>query len=407
MITNRRTTDYNHKYFILLMQAVLNGTDTPEPTESVDWGIIADIAVTHSLAPMLWCAIEKIPSDRKPQHHAFPYLAQMYREQIITDINLTAETDRILSAFNKSGVRAIPVKGILTKELYPQSFLRTMTDVDILCMDNDRKRIDDFFLSQGYVRENTGEKDISYRKDKILHYEIHTSLLHSDSPAYDYFLKVWDRAVFQEDSCIAKLTLEDAYIYILEHLAHHLASGGAGVRMLMDVYLFLNRHSTALDREYITKILSHILLEDFEKQVIRICENWFSGNEAPDVYSDLSQFIFNSGTYGKAEAVFLAESIRNNTDTPKKARKQGIAIIIRKIFPSLKFMGRSYSAVDKVHFLYPVFVPVYWFNRLFVKKNVKTSNINKYFTSSDSEEAIRLKSVYESLGLIKRLEDIE
>ncbi len=406
MTSNRRITDYNHKYFLLLMQSVINSTDIPEPTEPVDWGVIADFAVRHSLVPMLWYAIEKIPSDRKPQHSSFPYLKQIYHEQIITDINLTTETDRILSAFNKSGIRAIPVKGILTKDLYPQPFLRTMTDVDILCLDSDRKRINDFFLSEGYNKENTGEKDISYRKDKILHYEIHTSLLESKSPAYEYFLNVWDRVAFQEDYCIAKLSLEDSYIYMLEHLAHHLETGGAGVRMLMDVYLFLKRHSTFLDREYTTKVFSDILLDDFEKQIIRICENWLSGNEAPDVCSDLSQFIFNSGTYGKAEAVFLAESIRNNSDTQLKAKKQGIAKIITKIFPSPKFMRRSYNAVDKVPFLYPFFVPVYWFNRLFVKKNVKTTNINKYFTSSDSEEAIRLKAVYESLGLINRLEDL-
>lgn len=407
MTPNKRTADYNHKYFLLLMQSVLNSTEPPVPTEDIDWGVIADIAVNHSLVPMLWFAIESIPSDRKPQHNSFPYLEQMYREQMITDINLSTETERILSAFSDMDISAVPVKGILTKELYPQPFLRTMTDVDILCMDKDRKRIDDFFLAEGYTRENTGVKDISYRKDNILHFEVHTSLLNSNSPAYDYFFRVWDRVECQEASRIARLTSEDTYIYMLEHLAHHLETGGAGVRMLMDVYLFLNKYTLTLDREYITEVLSRIKLADFEKQVIRICKNWFSGEEDPDVYSDLSQFVFNSGTYGKAEAVFLAEAIRNNSDTPIKANKQGLTIILRKLFPSLVFLRRSYTAVDRVPLLYPVFVPAYWFNRLFVKKNVKTSNINKYFTSSDSEESRRLRAVYESLGLIKRLEDIE
>lgn len=63
---------------------------------------------------------------------------------------------------------------------------------------------------------------------------------------------------------VALMNPEDAYIFMLEHLAVHMESGGAGIRMLIDVYLFNKKHESELDRLYVSNVLKDILLDDFE-----------------------------------------------------------------------------------------------------------------------------------------------
>lgn len=401
MVTSAHNENYNLKYFLMLMQSVLNDTPAPAPEEKVDWNKLYDIAVKHSLAGLFYYAIEKLDDSQKPKGDFMPYLQQMYREQIVTDLNLTFETQRMLEVLSNAGIKCLPVKGITTKADYPVSHLRTMCDVDILCESENRLKAEKIFLENGYEKESVGEKDTSYRKEEILHFELHTSLLSKRSPAYNYFTKVWERVNFKENSNIAHMTLEDTYIFMLEHLANHIEYGGAGIRMYMDVYVFLKKLKDELNREYVDKILNEIKLSDFEKKTISIACNWFSGEEEVDVSSDYVIFIFNSSTFGRAKVAFISDNVRNNKG--QNAAKNGALRVLRKLFPKLSWMRLRFKAVDKLPLLYPVFVPVHLFDRVFIRRDINTSNLGYYFTSAESEEAKNLVKVYNDLGLKKRI----
>ena len=401
MVTSAHNENYNLKYFLMLMQSVLNDTPAPAPEEKVDWNKLYDIAVKHSLAGMFYYAIEKLDDSQKPKEDFMPYLEQMYREQIVTDLNLTLETHRMLEELSSAGIKCLPVKGINTKADYPVPHLRTMSDVDILCKAQQRLKAEEIFLKNGYIKEGVGEKDTSYRKEEILHYELHTKLITEESPAYDYFDNIWERVTFKDNSNIASMTLEDTYIYMLEHLANHIAFGGAGIRMYMDVYVFLKKNGDKLNREYVDKVLTEISLADFEKKTILISDNWFSGREEIVADSDYALFILDSCTYGRASVTFLSDNLRNHQG--ESAAKNGFKRIIRKVFPKLSWMRLRFKVVDKLPLLYPIFVPVYLFNRAFISRDIQTKNLGNYFTSSDSEEAKELMAVFTSLGLEKRI----
>ncbi len=392
----------NFRYFLLLMQAALNDTDVPESDDNISWQFLYETAVNHSLGGMLYYVIQKLPESERPEGEFMLYLAQMYREQIVADLNLSIETEKILSLLSSNGIRSLPVKGINIKVDYPQPHLRTMTDVDVLCDVENRLKAEKIFLDNGYVREHVGVKDTSYRKDEILHFEMHHSLLNEASPAHSYFSNIWERVSFRDNTLIASMNIEDTYIYMLEHLANHMECGGAGIRMIMDVYVFLRKHESELDREYTERVLKKILLDDFEKAIKRLCKNWFSGDEEPDVSSGEALFIFNSCTFGKTEISFLADNLRNYKESTSSTTN-GLKRISGKLFPSVKWMKLRFKAVAKLPVLYPVFVPVHWADRLIFKHNVNTANLGSYFTSADSMEAKALKAVYISLGLKKRI----
>ncbi len=394
-------SNYSIKYFLLLMQSVLNYTPAPKAEGKVNWQFLYEFSIKHSLSVMLYYAIEKLNEEDKPQGEFMPYLKQMHQEQIVADLNLTFECERMTALLSKRGIRCLPVKGIVTKADYPVAYLRTMTDVDVLCDAENRLEVEKIFLQNGYEKESVTNKDTAYRKEEILHFEMHTSLLSSESPAFDYFSKVWDRVSYKENSSIAQMSLEDIYIFMLEHLANHVLYGGAGIRMYMDVYVFLQKHQSELDKEYINKILKDISLLSFEKQTHRICENWFSGKEEPDVTSADYWFIINSTTFGRAKMSFLSDSLRNSKDST--AAKNGVRRIFKKLFPTVSWMKLRYRSVEKAPLLYPVFVPVHWFERLFIRRDVNTSNLSNYFVSAESDEAKALREIYVSLGLNERI----
>jgi len=391
----------NYRYFLQLMQSVLNNTEAKAPAEDVNFEAIYEIALKHSLAGMLYFAIEKLPQAQRPQGEFMPYLAQMYREQIVTDLNVSLEADRMLNVLSSKGIRCLPLKGIITKKDYPVEHLRTMVDVDILCDFENRPEIEKIFIENGYTKETITEKDTGFRKDEILHFEMHHSLLSTDSPAYDYFLGIWDRVEYTDGTKVARMSLEDTYIFMLEHLADHLVYGGAGIRMYMDVYMFLKKHSEALKRDYVAEILGKIGLLEFEKQTVKICNNWFSGNEEIDLQSSWAEFIFDSATFGRTKISFLSDTLRN--DGGSSATVNGLRRILRKLFPKLSWMKLRFRAVQKLPLLYVVFVPVHWFDRLIVKRNVETKNIGGYFVTASSDEAVELKNTFISLGLKGRI----
>ncbi len=390
--------NYEYTYFLNLLKSVVNNTLPQKPHKPVDWQDLYRIAAHCSLSAMLYEAIEKLPDDCKPDENICACLAQLHREQMVTDINLTVETERILSLFAQKGIEAMPFKGIVTKSDYPKSFLRTMSDVDILVKEEKREEAEHILLSEGYVRESVGVKDSSFRKDSILHFEIHVNLLNKKDNGFDYFSRIWDRAEQKADGIFA-MSLEDTYVFMLEHLANHHLFGGAGLRMYLDVYLFLKNHVVNLNRSHIDSVLAKLNLSEFETKTVKLAENFFSPSGKLGENPTAEAFILSLATFGSRNVYFAANAVKSEGSSAKN----GFKIILRKAFPTLKVMKIKYRAVSSLPVLYPVFIPVFWFERAFLKRNVNVKSIGSYFVSADSQKAKELRNIYISLGLEKRL----
>ncbi len=399
MKTTKSEISYEYIYLLRLICSVVNRTDAELPEKPVNWRALYGIAAAHSLSAILYEAVEKLPSEHKPDDDILACLAQLYREQMVTDINLTVETERLLALFAQNGIDAMAFKGIITKSDYPKSYLRTMSDVDMLIKEDKRYIAEKILLDEGYKKESVGFKDSSFRKDGILHFEIHTNLLEEDAPGFEYFSKIWDRAE-QRESKFFVMSLEDTYLFMLEHLANHILFGGAGLRMYLDVYLFNKNHKSELKREYVDFVLSKLNLAEFERETVKISENFFSPSTKFEGDFKTEAFILSLSTFGSREVYFAANAVKSKDSS---SAKNGIKLVLGKVFPSFKALKLKYRAVKSVPVLYPVFIPVFWFERAFIRRNINIGSVSSYFESSDSQKAKVLKDIYISLGLEKRL----
>ncbi len=383
-----------------LLGGLLRGATSVEVPSDVDWNTVELVAKEHSLLGMLYPALKLVPEEVKPSQDYTHRLRDLYRELTVIDINRTLETELILSQLTSKGVRCLPLKGYILREYYPESAMRTMSDVDILYDSVDDSAIKEIFCNLGYTLRNSVDGDLDFFKEPFHHYEMHKSLITSDQYGYDYFKRIWSKVIFEEDSLVGRLTSEDFYIYILEHLAKHLEGGGAGFRMFMDIYMFIRSKGDSLDRDYLEAELNKINLLKFSHRAEELAFCWFS-DENPDTDSEIAQFVLRSCTYGYAENSFAQSAIRGAARA--KGKDDLARRVLRRIFPSYSFISRYFPVVRKCKALYPFCIFAYWFKRIFIGRNVSFANKDFFFMSADSDSAKAAKRMMDELGLTSRI----
>ena len=390
----------SYKYLLRLLSSVILNTQPPKPNEETDWALVFHCAKEHSVFGMLSYAVEKLPKEYKPSAQMMSELLQIQRSELILESNIQFETDRLLAEFTSRGLSAVLLKGMILKNYYPVSSMRTMTDVDILYNVKEKSAVKNIFKSLDYKLEIDLDSELHYRKMPFHYYEMHPFLVSRSRDTFDFFSTAWDNLFKLQGSQAKTLNLEYTYIYMIDHLAKHIEKAGAGLRLLMDVFVFLRKEKDNLNSQFIDESLEKLKLKEFSDKICALSENWFTSAD-PDTESISAQFILSSSTFGIVDNAILQTNIRNERKSGKK--QNGFKYLTRKIFPGYKHICARFPSARKLKILYPFYIPAYWCLRLFKDRNVNTSNIGKYFTKTDSDKAKYLLSVMDEFSLSDRI----
>ncbi len=389
-----------YKYLLRLLSSVILNIQPPKPNKEIDWALVFHLAKQHSVFGMLSYAVEKLDEEYLPSQDMLPELKQIQRSELILESNIQFETEKLIEVIKKNDIDALLLKGMVLKEYYPVPSMRSMSDVDILYKECDKSKVKQVLKEQGYKLTLDFNGELNFIKPPFHHYEFHPCLTFTPRNYNDVFYDVWDNPQQSTSGNCMTLSLANTYVYMLEHLAKHIEKAGAGLRMVMDVFVFLRKEQNNLNSEIINRKLEELKLKEFSEKIITIAQSWF-GSENPDTESTAAQFILGSCTFGITDNAILQSNIRTERRSGKK--QNGFKYIIRKIFPEYKHICARFSSAKKLKLLYPFYIPAYWCLRLFKDRNVKTSNIGKYFVKTDSDEALYLLSVMEELKLSSRI----
>lgn len=399
-----KTPDFISKeeniYLLRMLSSVLLGKSVPEPNEKINWALVFSAASKHSVAGMTYHAVKSLPDSCKPPKAVYDEFVSAYRSELILEGNIQFETDKMISVLTKANVDVLPIKGITIKHYYPTPSMRSMSDVDILYKTEDKKKVIDIFQKSGYILNRDALGQLDFVKEPFYHYELHSSLLSENKKNYEYFSTIWDKAIYSENSKTYELTPEDSYIYLLEHLAKHIEGGGAGLRMVMDVFVFKNVHSKRFDNEYLNAELSKLHLCKFRERIEQLADSWFL-SDTPDVSSSCADFILKCPTFGLVSNAIVFESLMYERQKGKK--QSGISRLIRRVFPSYFIIYRRFPIAKKCKFLYPFLVPVYWILRIFKDKNVNYSSVKLYVNPDNANKTPEIEHMIEELGFDERL----
>ena len=267
-----------------------------------------------------------------------------------------------LSEFlSENKIEHMPVKGYYIRELYPVKELRSFGDIDILIHEKDRKRCDSLMKSLGYTVKNDWEPTYSYIKDDE-YYEIHTNLfdvrLKDRADMTEYFSSAWLHA--KKDSGLRFVPdTEFHLIYIICHLAKHLSTGGAGIRMYLDVALYILRYDSVISWERTEEEFKKLGLERFFHTVLSAVNEWFYVKASCDFenfgeeLSELLEFTLDSDIFGHSRdnsAIKLRGEERSKKRTALKI-----------LFPPAEQLENRYTFLKRSRLL----LPLAWIVRLF------------------------------------------
>lgn len=267
------------------------------------------------------------------------------------------ELSKVKKAFDESGIKYMLMKGVLLKPLYPKSYMRTMSDLDILIDENQYSVIESIMESLCYHRGIESDHELPWKKNNV-YIELHKRLISThNKDFYSYFGEGWDFASpLVEQPNRYEMSKEDVFIYLFTHLVKHYRSGGIGIKHMTDLWVYLRAYPN-INMNYIKASLSSMMLLDFYNNVISTLEVWFNDAPQTEITDLITHVIFKSGAFGFYEDHLAALVIRDfKTEKRKHSRFREIRELV---FPPYKKMRSKYKVLKKA----PLLLPCLWIYR--------------------------------------------
>ena len=273
------------------------------------------------------------------------------RKAAVLDLERRAVTDRL----EEAGIWHMPLKGSVLGGLYPRLGMRQMSDVDILYDASRTAEVRAIMESLGFSpTENFGRgiRD-HYFKPPVCNFELHRRLF---APSHDplleaYYGEIKGRMLPDKGKTYAfHLREEDFYLYHVAHAYKHYASGGTGLRSLLDTFVYCRKKSEDLDWDYIREELSKLGLTEFEAVSRSLAEHLFGGGEVTGPEREMLERVVSSGAYG-------TEKLRVETEVEKRGR---LGYLLSRAFPEKRIMELNWPVLKR----WPVLLPLCWLLRL-------------------------------------------
>lgn len=324
--------------------------------------------------------------EKRPQQGQ--YMTEFYRA-VCTYEKQSAVFADIADLFDKNDIDYIPLKGTVIRDMYPQPWLRTSCDIDILVKENDLKSATDILLNvSGYTLKSESTHDVVLISPDGVLVELHFKLIgNRKSPYYKTLSKVWDTAQASEGlGHRFSLSNELFYCYHIVHMAKHFRLGGCGLRPFIDLMLIEKRFD--IDYKKVDKLLGKVNLQKFAESARKLGRVWFYSEEHSDITLQMQKFILDGGVFGTTKT----------RDVSVHQRKGGkLRFIFSRIIVPYHYLKRDYPKLEK----YPILTPFYEVCRIFSlmfgrKKLFKDTYINRLERTQENDYD---NNLFDNLGL--------
>lgn len=392
------------KELIDIIKRVLHKNENPyDYREDIDYGVLFMLAnkngIANTVAGVI-CSNDRINDSVKKQF-------EKKRYQIITQQVLGNKALEVLfTNLDDNKIRGIFLKGTVLKHLYPNPYLRSMSDVDVFSEESDMEDIHSIMIDDGYTTGVIGfGNHYEYYLHNMVKVEYHPELvaldseygrrvftkLHPDSHSIASYMDIWNHSLPIDNHEYARqLTPEYHYLYVIMHMMNHFLTAGTGIRSVMDVWIMNNHYAKMWDRSLIERLLTDYGLLTFEQYALALANKWFDLENLQYIPHDLDtsllgeyeNYILECGTYGTVKH-YITGKMDHRTGVVSKAR-----FLWGSFFLPYKQMKSIYRIVEK----YPVVLPAMWCYRAYeiFKKRGKSAKY-KLNTVLNADEKTALK----------------
>lgn len=322
--------DRESQALIALLRQEVVGRAAILPQE-LDWTALARLAKWHGLEGFVYCGVRRL--GLQLPEAIWQQLEKAYQRAVFWDAQFDFVRQQLEQRMTALEVPHIFLRGICLKGDYPVPALRTMSDIDILVRAEDFGRLKQAAEAMGGMQEAGDGNHRIYRFPCGVLVEFHPNLLHHASPVGTQINPGWQYAA-PEEGFGRQLTEEGFYLNLICHLAHHFASGGVGVRFIMDVWVDRHLRKTRLDRAFVEAELERFGLLEFARNVEALAEGWFGGGEMTPLLEQMGRYVFTSGTHGTTKRAML------NAVSLSKSGSRRSALLGKMFYPRQELEDR-------------------------------------------------------------------
>lgn len=320
-----------------------------------------DAAKKHDISPLISWALKQnqIPADSAEIKNGI--LLAVYRYE-----RLNSEYIKICTALENAKIPFIPLKGSVIRKYYPEPWMRTSSDIDILLHNEDIESAATALKENcGYAHMTESTHDISLMSSNNVHVELHYDLVEDGlaNDSYEVLSSAWESTTKHEGyQYWYDMSDEMFYFYHIAHMAKHFQKGGCGIRPFIDLWFLDNLKGVDFSKR--EDILNRGGLLNFAQTASRLCKVWFDGEEADIICQQMEEYILYGGVYGNLGNIYKMNAAQGENKTRS---------FLKLIFPSREEMAMRFPLLKE----YPILLPYYqvkrWF-RIFNKdkrKNMK------------------------------------
>lgn len=392
-----------YKAILILLKSFISN-EPPVLPGDLNYSELYSIAKDQHIDGILGFVLSnnKLVADELTANNLF----NSYISSITVNTNQTHQFQELAKHLIQNQIDIVVFKGYALRNIYPVPELRSFSDVDVLIKEHDREKSHNLMLDLGYDCQIEYGKVYNYKKG-IEYYEFHTSLISTDilenSNIVRYFENAWEHTQ-KNDLGIYEFDNEFHLIYLITHIAKHIYCGGAGIRMYLDIALFIQNNKD-FDYNHFIKTTEELNLDKFSCTVINAACSWFSIDlpvyfknkyeTDSETLENLYIFTIDKGLFGNAMDSSGEATVQLMKKKGSKHPKTEALLSIA--FPPLKTMKLKHKYLNK----YPVLLPVAWVHRAFSHLgNLKSKNKKiKDIISADNDIINKHQQLLKNIGL--------
>lgn len=353
-----------------------------ELAESFDVKSLWELASIHDLAHLVSLGFSRLGKSELLGEYNDKFTSAQVRA-VFRHVKIVKELNDMTSAFERAGIDFIFLKGSKLRFYYPEPWMRTSSDIDVLIRGSE-KEVDEVLQKLNYTYLDEWHYERRYDTPSGVHIEVHTEICDDDEKVNGYLLGVWDRAV-PEEGYTHKYRMDDTtfLFYHVAHIAKHFCDGGCGVRPFIDLFILGGRGES----EEFFRMLGDTGLTSFYEAAKALSGIWFSGLKTVAPVG-MDEYVLRGGLFGTYE-----NAVNVN------GRKGKFRYILSRLFPPYRDMREMYKVLRRHKWLLPALYIARWFKILFKALGGKGRDEMKAISNMDKKRVEDTQKLFEDLGL--------
>ena len=375
------------KLLLALVRNVICGETVSEETTAVCTPEMLDevyaLAHKHDLKHLVGQAVSKMTL---PESETLNKCKKAAMQAFLRYMQQSHEYTRTCAVLEEANIPFIPLKGSVLRDYYPEAWMRTSCDADILVKEEILDTAVALLTEKlGYRAGGKSDHDVSLYAASGIHLELHYDTIqerYEVNGCREVLAQIWDHAAPKEPGKNHLwLTDEMFYFYHMAHMAKHFAVGGCGVRAFLDIWIM--NHKMSFDKEKRHALLKEGGLLQFAQAAESVSEYWFSNAKPSEMDIAVSDYILRASLYGdKANRAALGQA---------KSGGRLKYLLTQRVFMPYDYLKDEYPILKKKKYLTPVYQIVRWMQMLRRKgglnNTVRELKANAAATQTESKTA--------------------